>query len=356
MQPKVYPGRAIHLLILAGGLVLLAISIGISFANTTSSQVGETVVVESQSSSTIPADSQTKYRYSPSTPLTADTYPSVGLCARSFAVRIANGIRESKQFSPQTQFVIEIDNEIHVADNIAWQPSEKFITDFQSELDEHFPADTFVIVNQTSQRIKADVNSSKFKTLNIDFSHTAAKQANAVEEPPSIDDVDSSGSIQANWTIDDTTSSKITINYVTKPWVATDRNWSHNHPKSFGFYQGKHYKSKVIGFTNRLARSSQEASDLAMENAIHFDSLHYGARFADDELTYSVVDRFQQKLSTPSGDFWQEAVLVSVSRKKNATTIPLSSVPGDSAKLLLALMAGGFGVTWISSLLIKAVF
>ena len=38
------------------------------------------------------------------------------------------------------------------------------------------------------------------------------------------------------------------VNYVTKQWVATDRNWSHDHPKSFGFYQRGTGQVKSLGF------------------------------------------------------------------------------------------------------------
>ena len=154
------------------------------------------------------------------------------------------------RFSPQTKFSIEIANELHSADTTYWQPSEKFITDFQKELEDQFPTGTFVIVNKPLQTDETNAN-SKLQTLDIDFSHTASKEVKTAKESSLANEPGPSGSLQMNWAIDDTIPSQITINYVTKQWVATDRNWSHNHPKSFGFYHSKDYRSKVIGFTNR---------------------------------------------------------------------------------------------------------
>lgn len=50
------------------------------------------------------------------------------------------------------------------------------------------------------------------------------------------------------WAIGSTTPSQISLNYVTKQWVATDRNWSHDHPKSFGLYQRGTGQVKSLGF------------------------------------------------------------------------------------------------------------
>ena len=365
MQPKIYSPRVTGLLILPVSLVLLAISTSFSFASTTlvgeesttcsPKQASKTVVTEAQNSPTIPLNSPPQYRYSPSTPLIADTYPSVYLCARSFAVRIANGIRENNLFSPQTNFSIELATDIHSADTTDWQSSEKFIADFQKELEGQFPAGTFIIVNKPLQIDETNAN-SKLQTMNIDFSHIASKEVNTAKESFLENEPNSSGSIQMNWAIGNSTPSQITLNYVTKQWVATDRNWSHDHPKSFGFYHSKDYRSKVIGFTNRLTRSPQEASRLAMQNAAHFHSLHYGFRFSPDDFEIKVVDRFQQKLSTPSGELWQEALLASISPKKNASKIRPASTSVISAELLLILLAGAFGVIWISRLLLKAIF
>lgn len=365
MQPKIYSPRVTGLLILPVSLVLLAISTSFSFASTTlvgeesttcsPKQASKTVVTEAQNSPTIPLNSPPQYRYSPSTPLIADTYPSVYLCARSFAVRIANGIRENNQFSPQTNFSIELATDIHSADTTDWQSSVKFIADFQKELEGQFPAGTFIIVNKPLQTNETNAN-SKLQTMNIDFSHIASKEVNTAIESFLENEPNSSGSIQMNWAIGNSTPSQITLNYVTKQWVATDRNWSHDHPKSFGFYQRGNWTSKVIGFTNRLTRSPQEASRLAIQNAVHFHSLHYGFHFSPDDFEIKVADRFQQKLSTPNGELWQTAVLVSLTPQKNASKTPSASTSVIPAELLLILLAGAFGVVWISSLLLKAIF
>jgi len=241
-------------------------------------------------------------------------------------------------------------------DTTSWETSETFITEFQRELKDLFPPGTFVTAGKSLQEDEPDASNSKNQVLNVSFSHTASKQRTVAEEASSTKESESAGSIQMNWAIGDSIPSRITIDYVTKPWVATDRSWSHNHPKSFGFYESAHFRSNVIGFANRLARSPQEASSIAMENAIHFDSLHYGTRFSPEASEFTVVDRFQQKLSTPSGEFWQEAVLVSVRRNTNALACSAAPAPVNSAKLLLMVVAGTFGFTWVVSLVFKTVF
>ena len=365
MHPEIYPERVNRLFILPVGFALLVMSISMasdcavadSAVSTACSpkQIGKTAVVEPHESSTTALNRQSQYRYSPSTPLT-DTYPSVCLCAKSFAARIANGIRENNQFKPQTKFPIELATEIQITDNTYWQSSEKFITDFKNELEGQFPAGTFVVTPKTTTKAETDANNPEFKTLAIHFVHTASKKIKTEKESPAANEADLSGSILANWSIGDTMPSKITMDYMTKSWVATDRNWSHNHPKSFGFYQSGYFKSKVIGFSSRRTRSPEEASSLAMQNAVHFNSLHYGSDVSSDDLKFEVVDRFQQKLSTPNGERWQAAVIMSVSQKNGVSGNPKPSAPTNSMRLLLTLMAGTFGVIWISSLLFKAIF
>jgi len=363
MQLEIISKRAVRLLIC--GAAMLTVMTDSSFASPNPEselstvcppeRVSESRVIEGQNSPAIQLNRQTKYRYSPSIPTSADIYPSACLCGRAFATRIANGVRESNQFSPQTKYVIQLDVDRQATDAINWQASEKFIAEFRSELQDLFPRGTFVTAADSLREDERGAAGSEVKSLAVSFSHTASAQATMAKES-SVNDAGPSGSIQMAWALDGAIPAKITIDYAAKTWVATDRNWSHNHPKSFGFYENNYFKTNIIGFSNQLAQSSQEASRIAMENAVHFDSLHYGARYSPEDLEFEVVDQFQQKLSTPSGEFWQAAVLVSVSRKQNASRISAVPAPSNSAELLLMLVAGTFGVTWISSLLFKKVF
>lgn len=289
----------------------------------------------------------TKYAYSPSEPLTADIYPSLAFCGRPLAFQLANDIRNSSQFSSKTAFAIEIikskqPNKNLSNDSTHWQPTHSFKSDFTVELLEQFPQSKFVLTKEAS----AEAINQGFKKLNIQLSHTPSK----TDQP--------SGSVQASWTVDDKTKGKASVNYVEKRWVNSITSMARA-PGDFGVtYQpnrSTEYDIQVIGFTNRFARSAQEASSLAMQNA---KDLYMRS---DNSFSFEVIDRFQQKLSMPYGELWQEAVLIAgnpehigeVARSskpfmnKASNTSLMNQSPRGS--LLLFLTLGAFGVAWISN-------
>jgi len=296
----------------------------------------------------------TNYEYSPSEPLTADIYPNLASCGRPLAFQLANDIRNSSQFSSKPVFTIEIikskqPNKNLSNDNTHWQPTHHFKSPFTVELLEQFPQSKFVLTKEAS----AEAINQGFKKMDIQLSHTTSKN----DQP--------SGSVQANWTVDDKPQGKASVNYVEKQWVSSLLSQPRN-PSTFAvIYQQPqtNSSSQVIGLTNRLARSPQEASVLAMQTARDFYS------YSNSSHSLKVVDRFQQKLSLPYGELWQEAVLVDFDQKRVNTALTprlgVSPIVPNSHRnskqrstwlLSIILVAGTFGVAWASNLLTQGYY
>ena len=296
----------------------------------------------------------TKYAYSPSEPLTADIYPNLASCGRPLAFQLANDIRNSSQFSSKPVFTIEIikskqPNKNLSNDNTHWQPTHRFKSDFTVELLEQFPQSKFVLTKEAS----AEAINQGFKKLDIQLSHTPSRN----DQP--------NGLVQASWTVDDKPQGKASVNYVEKQWVSSLLSQPRN-PSTFAvIYQQlqTNSSSQVIGLTNRLARSPQEASVLAMQTARDFYS------YSNSSHSLKVVDRFQQKLSLPYGELWQEAVLVDFGPKRadTARTPRLGirpNVPNSNRNskqrftwlFSTIIVAGTFGVAWVSNLLTQGYY
>ena len=288
----------------------------------------------------------TNYEYSPSKLPNADIYPSLALCGRPLAFQLANDIRNSHQFSPKTVFSFEIikgkqSNKNISNDDTQWQPTDSFRSAFVAEFLKQFPQSKLV-----TQEANAEATNQDFKKLNIQLSHTPSK----TDQP--------SGSVQASWTVDDKTKGKASVNYVEKRWVNSITSMARA-PGDFGVTyrpnRSTEYDIQVIGFTNRFARSAQEASSLAMRNANDFYMR------SNSSFSFTVIDRFTQKLTMPYGELWQEAVLiagnpehigeVARSSKPFMNKASNTSLMNQSPRglLLLILTLGAFGVAWISN-------
>ena len=286
----------------------------------------------------------TNYEYSPSKLPNADIYPSLALCGRPLAFQLANAIRNSHQFSPKTVFSFEIikgkqSNKNISNDDTQWQPTDSFRNAFAAEFLKQFPQSKF-------QEANAEATNQDFEKMDIQLSHSTSK----ADQP--------SGSVQANWIVNDKTKGKASVNYIEKRWVNSITSLARA-PGSFGgTYQPNHsteYDIQVIGFTNRFARSAQEASSLAMQNAKDF-YMHPNSSYS-----FTVIDRFTQKITMPYGDLWQEAVLIAVnpeqigkvtrSSEPFMNLAPNTSLMNQSPRglLLLILALGAFGVAWTSN-------
>ena len=302
----------------------------------------------------------TNYEYSPSEPLTADIYPSLALCARPLAFQLATNIRDNNHFSPKPKFAIQFAREdlaVEKQSRNDWQPTKSFLTNFQKELRNQFPGSSFV-TNTETNRVTTSQN---LKKLNIHFSHTSSKV-----EP-------SSGSIQANWSINQETNSKISVNYAEKRWVTNPKEYANDSKP----------QKLVVGFTQRLARNQSEALAFAMQDATR-QALSFGPNFAP-QGDNAHNDVFIQKISKPYGELWQAAILVPVApissnaknRTRTSNTARQQLTPQHSSPhlashvratqiyhtklprklLLLTIMAtGAFGVAWFSNLLTQGYY
>ena len=302
----------------------------------TAEETGITSHQRGDHDSRLPLIAGGQYRYSPSDPLRADVYPSITSCGRPLAFQLANDIRDSGQFSTKTAFEIEI---IREEQSNKDRPNEvthsssmdSCIAYFQNELMTQFPGSSVVIAAEADGATEA--TSEGFKKLDIRLSHRDPKNDK------------SSGSLQANWTINDKASAKTSVKYIEKQWVNSlmSQSFRHRDENTFAVsYERQSYRpNMVIGFTNRFARSPREASKLAMQNAMDFYKRSHRS------FSCSVIDSFQQKLSMPYGELWQEAVLVDfIDKTASTAAVPLSqavSVTRTSSKrtFLLILPIGG---------------
>ena len=302
----------------------------------TAEETGITAHQRGDHDSRLPLIAGGQYRYSPSDPLRADVYPSITSCGRPLAFQLANDIRDSGQFSTKTAFEIEI---IREEQSNKDRPNEvthsssmdSCIAYFQNELMTQFPGSSVVIAAEADGATEA--TSEGFKKLDIRLSHRDPKNDK------------SSGSLQANWTINDKASAKTSVKYIEKQWVNSlmSQSFRHRDENTFAVsYERQSYRpNMVIGFTNRFARSPREASKLAMQNAMDFYERSHRS------FSCSVIDSFQQKLSMPYGELWQEAVLVDfIDKTASTTAVPATqavSVTSTSSKrtFLLILPIGG---------------
>ena len=302
----------------------------------TAEETGITSHQRGDHDSRLPLIAGGQYRYSPSDPLRADVYPSITSCGRPLAFQLANDIRDSGQFSTKTAFEIEI---IREEQSNKDRPNEvthsssmdSCIAYFQNELMTQFPGSSVVIAAEADGATEA--TSEGFKKLDIRLSHHDPKNDK------------SSGSLQANWTINDKASAKTSVKYIEKQWVNSlmSQSFRHRDENTFAVsYERQSYRpNMVIGFTNRFARSPREASKLAMQNAMDFYERSHRS------FSWSVIDSFQQKLSMPYGELWQEAVLVDfIDKTASTAAVPATqavSVTRTSSKrtFLLILPIGG---------------
>ena len=302
----------------------------------TAEETGITSHQRGDHDSRLPLIAGGQYRYSPSDPLRADVYPSITSCGRPLAFQLANDIRDSGQFSTKTAFEIEI---IREEQSNKDRPNEvthsssmdSCIAYFQNELMTQFPGSSVVIAAEADGATEA--TSEGFKKLDIRLSHHDPKNDK------------SSGSLQANWTINDKASAKTSVKYIEKQWVNSlmSQSFRHRDENTFAVsYERQSYRpNMVIGFTNRFARSPREASKLAMQNAMDFYERSHRS------FSCSVIDSFQQKLSMPYGELWQEAVLVDfIDKTASTAAVPATqavSVTRTSSKrtFLLILPIGG---------------
>ena len=302
----------------------------------TAEETGITSHQRGDHDSRLPLIAGGQYRYSPSDPLRADVYPSITSCGRPLAFQLANDIRDSGQFSTKTAFEIEI---IREEQSNKDRPNEvthsssmdSCIAYFQNELMTQFPGSSVWIAAEAAGATEA--TSEGFKKLDIRLSHRDPKNDK------------SSGSLQANWTINDKASAKTSVKYIEKQWVNSlmSQSFRHRDENTFAVsYERQSYRpNMVIGFTNRFARSPREASKLAMQNAMDFYERSHRS------FSCSVIDSFQQKLSMPYGELWQEAVLVDfIDKTASTTAVPATqavSVTRTSSKrtFLLILLIGG---------------
>ena len=302
----------------------------------TAEETGITSHQRGDHDSRLPLIAGGQYRYSPSDPLRADVYPSITSCGRPLAFQLANDIRDSGQFSTKTAFEIEIIREEQSnkdrPNEVTHSSSMKScIAYFQNELMTQFPGSSVWIAAEAAGATEA--TSEGFKKLDIRLSHRDPKNDK------------SSGSLQANWTINDKASAKTSVKYIEKQWVNSlmSQSFRHRDENTFAVsYERQSYRpNMVIGFTNRFARSPREASKLAMQNAMDFYERSHRS------FSWSVIDSFQQKLSMPYGELWQEAVLVDfIDKTASTTAVPASqvvSVTRTSSKrtFLLILPIGG---------------
>lgn len=135
-------------------------------------------------------------------------------------------------------------------------------------------------------------------------------------------------------------SATVSSVFIDKPWVEDFDMYVSSRPQ-------KHF---VVGYSDELASSAQEARRRAMQDA------KVKSRIAVDGVIVEVneslvVDRFAQKLSRPYGDVWREAVLLDVSPERMQPLIAAARntvvVVQQQRRTTAAALAILFGLTVI---------
>ncbi|MDB2686311.1 hypothetical protein N9Y42_03805 [Mariniblastus sp.] len=215
-------------------------------------------------------NSFTDLAWSNALPPTADIYPSVELCARPLAFRIADAIRLERR--GRDKFSVAFAKAKRPGDYDQWNPSGQFTSNFGKEFATQFPG----------SRVAYRGTKAGLQPLEIKLSF----------KPPENDanGEQTAGSISARWTKPDGTRALASIDFLNKPWVIEPAD----------FIAKNYSKQLSVGFSKRLARSPAEASAMALTDASQ-----------NGPVTSSqVVDRFTQKLKLPYGELWQESILV----------------------------------------------
>ena len=310
--------------------------------------------------------------WSDSLPPTANIYPSLVSCGRPLAYQIANAL-EQESPDAQPKFSVTFSKERHPGDRTQWKPPKDFISDFQKEFALQFPDSTASIAleptEENAEAAEADSINGEFKPLEIKLSLKPSKTTSSGDTE--------NKAIQARWTKQDNTRALASVDYIEKPWVTNPDQ----------YIWGKQPKRLAVGFSQRLARSPQEASTLAMQDTYRQTEHIYGSGFAPQPE--EVVDRFVQKLSLPYGELWRESVLVAVDSKtngeklhspfnaeeswlappshSNAVSEPNASLgtitshrhlhsSADSWILLSIMAVGMIGVGWLSNLVTQGYY
>lgn len=293
-----------------------------------------------------PHDLDKLYKYSATKPLTADIYPSFDLCARPLAHQMADSIFKSKQYSPKMKFTVTLAKAKNTWQSNKMSPYDEFVADFSKELLARIPNTALAPTDHSAEETEADAN-EKLTHLDLKLSHVSPR----VQPAP--------GAIKVSWAIDNNPRSKNTVKYLTKPWVTN--------PEEYIFKNNG--KRLFFGTTQRLARSREEAFELAMQ-----DGINQSRKEIPRASVYDMHDTFVQKISLPYGDLWQAAVLTDVTPDHSlvldigaspargqtrpiASLNPRTSLPKTSpALMLLMLVLGMFGIAWGSNLMTQGYY
>jgi len=269
----------------------------------------EPVRVSSVQSAAIQAEESTTSAWDEEIVAAASVYPSISDCGRPLAAQLVKELQkenESKEELPKAE------EEAKKKYRIALRNSKlnsndflNFVINFRKEFTTSFPGSFVDGMNAESLPAFKDKEKEKqYERLHVtvyqsgDEKSHFAKWDDRKSERTQLE----SGQMVCQLRRDGGMGQLDFVNdFVEKPWIVDPEKFMSQHDN----------RNFVIGFSERLATSAQEARSGALKDA----NIRLGKSTAKIfprgyDMEKNVVDRFTQKLTMPYGSVWREAVLI----------------------------------------------
>jgi len=285
------------------------VSSGVRRRPITTTLHSEPVLVSSVQSAAIQTEESTTSAWDEEIVAAASVYPSIPDCARPLAAQLVKELQkenESKEELPKAEAEAKKKYRIALSNSkLNSNDFLNFVINFRKEFTASFPGSFVDGMNAESLPAFKDKEKEKqYERLHVtvyqsgDEKSHFAKWDDRKSERTQLE----SGQMVCQLRRDGGMGQLDFVNdFIEKPWVVDPEKFMSQHDN----------RSFVIGFSERLATSAQEARSGALKDAnIRLGKSTAKIFMRGYDMERNVVDRFTQKLTMPYGSIWREAVLI----------------------------------------------